>query len=261
MDRIMEIARRHNLVVIEDCAQAHGSRYKGRLVGTIGDFGTFSFVDSKLMASGEGGMVITNNDEWGNYAYSFTYASRRYDGKGWYPSRIAAWNQRMSEFQAAILLIQLERLEEQRKKRVKNAEYLKERLSEIEGITPLKQSPEQNYYSYIFKYDPRYFDGVSVWKFRFALEAEGIPCFSSASHQHPAYRSPCFYSPRRDYRDVFCPVAEKAFEEEAVGIPASGVLLGEEEDMEDIVRAILKIKENISSLHSVSIEDLMENIR
>ena len=159
-----------------------------------------------------------------------------------------AWNARMTEFQAAILLVQLARLEQHKKKRIENAEYLREKLSQIEGIKPLRQSSEQNYYSYIFRYDASYFEDVPVAKFRKALQAEGIPSFSSPSHQPPVYRAPAFYSPRKDYRDVHCPVAEKAFIQEAVGMPASGTLLGERKDMEDIVKAILKIKENIDEL-------------
>ena len=87
-----------------------------------------------------------------------------------------------------------------------------------------------------------------VWKFRETLAAEGIPCFSSASHQFPVYRSPVFASPRRSYKHLNCPVAEKAFEEEAVGLPATRVLLGSRDDMDDIVRAVLKIKENAKDL-------------
>ena len=214
MDRINEVATRHHLVVIEDCAQAHGSRYKGKLVGTIGDFGSFSFEKSKLMTAGEGGMAITNHHNWGKYAYSLANAGALYGGQ---PGRydggsIPGWNARMTEFQAAILSVQLTRLEEHRRKRAENAAYLKEKLSQIEGISTLRQDPNQNYYSYIFKYDARHFQDVSVWRFREAVAAEGVPCFSSASHQFPVYRSPVFMSPRRSYRHINCPVAERAFE-------------------------------------------------
>lgn len=248
MDTIMAIARKRNLVVIEDCAQAHGSRLGGRLVGTFGDFGAFSFEKTKLMTSGEGGAVITNRHDWGNYAFSFANASMAYGQKGRFSGKIEGWNARMTEFQAVILSVQLLRLEEHRRKRAENAEYLRARLSQIEGISPLRQDPGQNYFSYIFKYDSRCFKDVSVWKFREAFLAEGMPCFSSASHQYPVYRSPVFRSPRRDYANVFCPVAERAFEQEAVGLRATFALLGEKSEMDDIVEAVLKIKENIEEL-------------
>ncbi len=254
MDRIMEIARKHDLIVIEDSAQAHASRYKGKLMGTIGDFGCFSFEESKTMTAGEGGMIITNNDHWGNYAYSFVNAGLKYGTKKHerYPGgRIAGWNARMTEFQAAILLVQLTRLEKHKKKRIENAEYLKKLIMETEGLTPLKQDSDQDYYSYIFKYDSGCFEDISVQLFKKALIAEGVPCFSSASDQFPVYRSPVFHSPRRQYLNVYCPVAEKAFMEEAVGLPASGILLGEREDMDDIIEAILKIKGNLDELHDL----------
>lgn len=255
MDRIMEIAEKHHLIVIEDCAQAHGSKYKGKLVGAIGDFGCFSFQISKIMTAGQGGMIITNNDHWGNYAYSSANAGAKYRSektREMYPGgRITGWNARMTEFQAAILLVQLTRLDKHKKKRIENAEYLKKRIAEIEGLTTLRQDPDQNYYSYIFKYDSSYFEDIPVQKFRKALEAEGIPRFSSVSEQFPVYRSPVFYSPRRRYLDVYCPVAEKAFTEEAVGLPATWVLIGEKKDMDDIIEAILKIKENLDELHAL----------
>lgn len=248
MDRIMEIARKHNLLVIEDCAQAHGSRYKDKLAGTVGDFGCFSFEISKLMTAGEGGMVITDHDDWGNYAYSFTNAGKAYGNQGGYPKgKIMGWNLRITEFQAALLRIQLRNLEEQKKKRIENAKYLSGQISEIEGIKPVKQTPDQNYYSYLFKYDPRYFKDVPVQRFREALDAEGIPCFSSVSHQL-AYKMFQFCSPRKNYENVSCPVAEQAYYQEAVGIKASGTLLGKKEDMDDIVKAILKIKENAEEI-------------
>ncbi len=251
MDRIMKIARKHRLIVIEDCAQAHGSVYKGKKVGAIGDFGSFSFEQSKLMTAGEGGMVTTNNDAWGNYVNSLAHARMKYGNDGQYfpeHGRAMAWNLRMTEFQAAILSEQLKRLDAHKKKRIANAEYLREKLLRIDGITPLKQSPDQNYFSYVFRYDASRFNDVRVARFRQALAAEGISCFSSASHQPPVYRSPAFFSPRNDFKKVRCPVAERAFEEEAVGLRANALLLGTKKDMNDIVSAIVKIRENIDEL-------------
>ena len=84
MDRILELARTHDIVVIEDCAQAHGTRYRGRLVGTMGALCCFSFEASKLMTAGEGGMIITEDPELGEscYSYLFTYDSSAFDGVG-----------------------------------------------------------------------------------------------------------------------------------------------------------------------------------
>ncbi len=248
MNKIMEISKEYNLPVIEDCAQAHGSRYDGKLAGTIGKFGCFSFEISKIMTAGEGGMIITNDKEKAEYIYSATNAGWAYGNRGNYPDKIPGWNLRMTEFQAVLLSFQLDKLEERKRKRLKNALYLTEQLSKIEGIKPLKQDPDQNYFSYFFKFDSAHFNDIPVQKFREALEAEGIiRCFSSASHQL-VYKMYQFCSPRKDYSNVSCPEAEKAFYKEAVGLSASGMLLAEKEDMDDIVNAIIKIKENCNEL-------------
>jgi len=248
MDRIMEVANKHGLPVIEDAAQAHGGKYKDRMVGSIGAFGCFSFERSKLMTAGEGGLVLTNDEYLSDPPYGNHVTGKQAEKIAESRDQMFGWNYRMTEFQVAVLLIQLDRLEEQRLKRVENAEYLKERLQQIEGVAALKQSLDQNYWSYLFKYDSAYFQDVPKQTFQEALRAEGIPLFASPSDQGPAYRSPYFYSPRRDYSDVYCPVAEKAFEEEAIGFSATWMLLDEKEDMDDIIDAIVKIKQNIDEL-------------
>lgn len=254
MGVIVAIAKRHNLTVIEDCAQAHGSRYESSLVGTVGDFGCFSFEATKLMTSGEGGMVITNNDEFAEYLYCFTHAGVQYAnrGSGYPKGRIAGWNMRITEFQAVLLMCQLSRLEEHRARRSENAAYLSRRLQEIRGIAPLPHRPDQNFYSYMFKFDTDLFSGAPVQAFRAALRAEGIPCYSSASHQLPVYRSHAFLSPRVDYSETYCPAAERAFESEAVGLQATWTLLGSRRDMDDIVAAVKKIQSHSSELKQVA---------
>ena len=248
MDRIMQVADRHGLPVIEDCAQAHGSRYKGKLVGSIGAFGCFSFERSKLMTAGEGGMVITSDryisdPPFGNHvtgAQAEKIASTR--------KRYLGWNYRMTEFQVAVLLPQLRTLEEQRLKRVENAEYLKQRLAQIDGVEALDQSAEQNYYSYLLRYDADAFKGCPKKTFQQALGAEGVPLFASPSDQGPAYRSDYAYSPRRDYSDVYEPVTERVYAEEAIGMQATWMLLDDKEDMDDILDAIVKVQENAEEL-------------
>ncbi|MBV9763086.1 MAG: DegT/DnrJ/EryC1/StrS family aminotransferase [Acidobacteriaceae bacterium] len=255
MRAIVSIAKRHNLTVIEDCAQAHGSRYESSLAGTFGDFGCFSFEATKLMTSGEGGMVITNNDDFAEYLYCFTHAGVQYAnrGSGYPKGRIAGWNMRITEFQAVLLMCQLSRLEEHRERRSENAVYLGQQLKEIPGIAPLPHCPGQNFYSYMFKFDSNLFSGAPVQAFRAALRAEGIPCYSSASHQFPVYRSHVFLSPRLDYSNTYCPVAERAFESEAVGLQATWTLLGSRHDMDDVVAAVKKIHSHSVELRQVSV--------
>ena len=253
MNGILAVARKRGLVVIEDCAQAHGSTYKGSLVGTLGDFGCFSFEQTKLVSCGEGGMVLVKDGSLGEQVFGFSGESgnqfeRVFSGG----RRNVGWNSRITEMQAAILIQQFGRMEEQKQKRLRNADYLRKGLSQIPGVDPLPHAPDQNFYSYIMRYDSRRFSDVPKRIFMEALVAEGIPLFSSPSHQPPAYRSPKFYSPRRDYQGVSCPVADRVFEEEAVGFRAVGMLLAEQEDMDDIVDAVTKLAENSDALAATS---------
>ena len=251
MDRIMEIANRHGLPVIEDCAQAHGASYKGKKVGTFGAFGCFSFQIGKLMSAGEGGMIISSDRYFADPPFgphrpgemAAKIRSTRKHGMG--------WNYRLGEFQIAVLRPQLRTLEDLRRNLVKNAEYLKDRLNEIDGVAPMAQTLEQTYYSYLFRYDSKQFKDVPKKKFQDALRAEAEGpwwwAVASVSDQGPAYCSEYFHSPRRDYSDVYCPVAERAFKEEAIGIKGT-VLMGDTNDMDDIINMILKIRENIDEL-------------
>ena len=169
----------------------------------------------------------------------------------------------MTEFQAAILLVQLKRLESQNATRKKNAEYLTQRLKEIEVIETLKidsRITKHSYHLYIFKYNKDGFGGLSREKFIGALNAEGIPCLSG--YTFPIYANPVFlnqdfnkdrcpvectrYNKKIDYASFKekCPVSEEACNEKAVWFE-HWLLLGTKKDMDDIINAILKIKENI----------------
>ncbi len=112
MDRIMEIAEKHNLMVIEDAAHAHGSEWKGKRVGSIGHFGCFSFQMGKTLTCGEGGIILMNDKELAEKAFSFHHIGR-IAGRPFYEFHRVASNLRMTEFQAAVLLGQFERLDEQ----------------------------------------------------------------------------------------------------------------------------------------------------
>ncbi len=126
MDPILEVAKKHNLRIIEDCAQAHGAIYRGKRVGSLGDVGCFSFYPTKnLGAIGDGGMLVTNNIELGQKARLL----REY---GWTErdvSQFAGWNTRLDEVQAAILRVKLKYLDEDNSKRMRLAEIYNEELS------------------------------------------------------------------------------------------------------------------------------------
>ena len=250
MDGIMEVAKKHNLVVIEDAAQAHAAEWKGQKVGSIGDIGCFSFQASKNLCAGEGGFIATNNEELMDECWSY-HNCGRVRGGGRYEQRGLGANFRMTAWQATILLAQMERLDEQTETRNRNALYLSEKLSEIEGIRPAKRGKnitKHAYHLYIFRYDADKFGGTPRERFLEALSAEGIPC---SRGYHPLYKQDFFKTPIQrpdgegivDYSKIYLPVTEKACNEEAVWFKQS-MLLGDQGDMDDIVKAIKKIKEN-----------------
>jgi len=239
MDALLEISEKHGLKVLEDAAQAHGAEWKGRRVGSIGDAGTFSFYQSKNMTAGEGGIILTNDDELANLMRSLVNVGRDMR-RGWYEHIRYGWNFRMTSFQAAVLLAQLRRLPELNVKRMRSAEYLNEKLVEVDGIQPLRRPAEataHSYHLYIIKVNTRKFGFTSKEEFVRALNAEGIPCNAG-------------YKPLLHYDFIAAnaksspiPVAEKASREEAVWIPQY-VLLSEKEDLDDVVEAFKKLRGN-----------------
>lgn len=253
MDAIMDIARRHNLRVIEDAAHGHGAEYKGKKLGAIGDVGSFSFQSSKNLTSGEGGIVITNDDE----LYATMHSLRnvgRIEGGQWYDHYNPGCNYRITQMQAVLLSEQLKRLEGQTRLRNENGLYLNSLLGSIDGITPLKRTEAITlhcYHIYIFKYDASKFGGLPKSEFAAMLAAEGVPSFKG--YPHPLYKQPlfqnknfmCYAIPENvDYTAVCCPVAEQACNTDAVWI-LQHAMLGEREDMEAFANAILKIQESV----------------
>ena len=163
MDQIMLVAQKHGLRVVEDACHGHGAEYKGRKLGSIGDAGCFSFQSSKNLTSGEGGMVITNDDELYKMINSLRNVGR-VEGGAWYEHHNAGCNYRITQLQAVLLSNQLKNLEEQTRIRYKNGTYLNELLSKIDGITPLTRGLGEtihSYHIYIFKYDRSKFNGLS----------------------------------------------------------------------------------------------------
>jgi len=140
MDAIMAIAQRHNLIVIEDAAHAHGAEYKGRRAGSIGHMGSFSFQSSKNLTAGEGGFITTNDPELAERCRSIHNCGRR-PGHAWYEHFVISGNYRLSEIQGALLNAQLQRLEEQARRRDENGRYLTEHLGQIPGIKPQRIAP------------------------------------------------------------------------------------------------------------------------
>ncbi len=138
MDKINHIAKEHDLVVIEDAAQAHGAIYKDKMVGSLGDMACFSFYPTKNMTTSEGGMITTNNHEMADMARIL----RAHGEKGRYQHVILGYNFRMTDIAAAIGLVQLKKLDGFNQKRIENAEYLTAHIDTINGIEAPYVSPE-----------------------------------------------------------------------------------------------------------------------
>ena len=265
MDALMEIARRHRIFVVEDAAHAPGSEWKGKKVGAFAEGGAFSFQASKNMTAGEGGLITTNDEKLASLCDSFLWAGRQV-GRPWYEHYRLGWNYRITEFQAAILLQQLQRLEEQNSYRIENARRLSHRLAHVDGISTLRVDPRVTrhaYHIYMFRYSREGCGGMPRAQFLRALAAEGIPCMSGYSH--PLYQNPMFvnkdfyprgcpltcghYNQDVDFTKyaALCPVAERACATEAVWLEHR-LLLGSRVDVDDIANAVEKIRENAAEL-------------
>ena len=244
MEAINQIAQRHNLKIIEDCAQAHGAESHGRKVGSLGDIGAFSFQSSKNLTSGEGGMVTTNDKESHNLVHAFMNVGRAPDGARWEYPRLG-WNYRPSEYLAALLLVRLEKLEEQTDIRNQNAAYLFNELKQIEGITPPKLESwvtKHGYHLYMMKYNAEGFGGKPRSEFLSALNAEGIPC--SSGYGSPLSKEGGIKRVAELYPEIIkefpCPNTERVCAESVWLF--QNILLGSRSDMDDIVEAIAKIQ-------------------
>jgi len=191
MDALMEIANEYNLHVIEDCAHAHGSRFKGKRVGNWGDAGTFSFQASKVLTGGEGGAVICNSKDLADKIYSYTDCGRIINGYG-YKHNTYGTNYRMTEYQAAVLRAQLKKFPSQHKLRNENAKYLMEQLNQIDGLQVMKPTlgtTELGWYVYPIIFEPQKFNGLTKSEFYKKLNRAGIP---TDDNYPPLHRLDCF---------------------------------------------------------------------
>jgi len=183
LDKILEVAGKQKIPVIEDACQAHLAEWRGRKVGTWGLAGCFSFQASKNLNSGEGGAVLTNDDQFAEVCYNFHNQgrARQVTGYNFSYSGSRGSNLRLSEFQGDLLQAQMTRVVEQSNRRNENALYLSKLLSEIPGIQPAKLydgATRSAYHLYMFRYDPSAFAGLSRAKFIEALGQEGVPASS-----------------------------------------------------------------------------------
>lgn len=270
MDEIMAIARKHNLMVIEDCAQAPLSTYKGKPVGTIGDIGIFSLNYHKHIHTGEGGMLTTNNDNLAERIYLIrNHGENIVEPKGVQDAfNTHGFNYRMTEMEAAVGIEQLKKLPALMEERLANAAYFASEIGKIPGITPpiVEAHSKHVYYLQAFKFN-KVIMGVERNKFINAIKAE-IPSailredtpLIGAGYVKPLYLQPLYqqrathcsfncekYKGHVDYSRGICPTAEKLHFE---------VLFTHEymrpgmskEDMDDVIAAFNKVATNLNEL-------------
>ena len=255
MDAILSVANKHKIPVIEDACQAHLAEWRGRVVGQSGLAGCFSFQSSKNLNSGEGGAIVTNDDEFAARCYNFHNQGhgRSVKGKGFSGERGA--NFRLTEFQGSLLLAQMSRLNAQSKTRDENAAYLTKLLGEIPGIKPAR-SPEgctrSSHHLYMFRYQKERFADLPRAKFIEAMAKEGCDCSGGYGPlNNDAYVKAL--ATNRHYQKIYgeatmakwvernaCPTNDKICAE-AVWFTQT-TLLGSKSDMEQIAEAVGKIQ-------------------
>ena len=262
MDGVNEVARKHNLKVIEDACQAWLAEYRNKKVGTLGDLGCFSFQNSKHLPTGEGGAVVGEDDEIMDRCHSFHNCGRPYGtSRGEGQNFTRGSNRRMQQFQAIMLLSQMKRVKNDADVRLENALYLDERLKDIPGIIPYKLAngaTRSAYHMYPFRYIREHFNNAPKRSFMRALYAEGIPCSSGYGPQNKdglieeslsskGFQRLFSEERLRRYRDENVLPDNDVLCEQAVGF-GQNMLLASSSDMDDIVNAIQKVYDNRDQL-------------
>jgi dTDP-4-amino-4,6-dideoxygalactose transaminase len=256
MDAIMDIAQRYDLVVIEDCAHAHGAKWRGQGAGTIGHFGSFSLQSSKILTAGEGGVLLCKTAKLAARAASLIDCGRPHDEAGALFTLGA--NYRMTELQSALANVALERFPDQARQREEMAAYMDEALSEIPGVRVLKRDPRhstRSFYRYIFAIDPEVL-GVEHDAVCYALEKEGISCWVGyeAMNRYELFQPhlsrlpvPSAFPERFQFDEMHFPEAERACEQEAVWLDEAVFRAGPQ-GVDDATAAMRKVYENRAEL-------------
>lgn len=251
MDAILHIAQQHHLSIVEDAAHAQGADWKGQRVGALQAGGIFSFQAGKLMTAGEGGLILSRDAEFLERCYLFSSGGRPKTDRT-YQHALLGTTSRMSEIHAALLLVQLSRLDEQIVQREHNAALLDHLLLDVAGIAPQGRDPRTTrhpHYMYMFRYDSDAFNGLPRQQFVDELIAEGIPAFIAYPPVHctPVFRKRNF-GPRwtdddpllPDYNLTHCPVSEELCDH--IVWLHHRTLLGDKDDLGEIVDTIEKIR-------------------
>jgi len=270
MDEIMAIARKNNLYVIEDCAQAPMATYKNKFVGSFGDIGVFSLNYHKHIHTGEGGVIVTNNDNFAERSYLIrNHGENIIEPKGIKEAfNTHGFNFRMTEIEAAIGIEQLKKLPRLVDERIENINYFTKKLGEISGISPpvIESHSKHVFYQQAFKFNKKIV-GIDRNTFVNAIKAE-IPSavlredtpLIAAGYVKPLYLQPLYqqrathcsfncekYKGSVDYSKGICPTAEKLHFEELFSHEYMRPGMNKT-DLDDVVNAFHKVAENISEL-------------
>jgi perosamine synthetase len=257
MAEITAIARRRGLAVVEDACQAHGAFYKGTRVGTLGDVSCFSFFEDKVLTTGEGGMIVTNDERLYDLARSIRSYGEEFVadiGDRKYEHLRLGFNYRMGALPAVLGINQLDRLDAMVAKRNTNARYLRERLAKVPGITPPKDFPDRlsAFYKFVCRIDTAVIR-TDVLTFIEAIKAEGVPATPRYPKPLPLQK---VYREKLGYGKTHCPYDCDKYgqdidyakgswpEAERVGREAFVLLVHpseEERDLADAVAAVEKV--------------------
>jgi dTDP-4-amino-4,6-dideoxygalactose transaminase len=247
MTALTAIARRHNLKIVEDAAQAHGAEWETGPVGSLGDAAGFSFQSHKSLSCGEGGILTTNDEEVFDRAYRLHDVGRSRVGRERWDHHALGWNCRPTEYQAAVLLYRLTLFDRQQSIRRENFARLRSLLTELPCVEPLAVRPgvkRHGMYMFPLRYRPEHCGGASFEDFLHAVQAEGMPihrAFSTTISTQPAIER--LLEKRPQYvRILPTPVSDRAATE-TVYIP-HGVFLGSSRDMEEIAAAVRKVADH-----------------
>lgn len=250
MDDLMPLAAHHGLVVIEDCAHAHGASWRSRKVGSFGNFGSFSFQQSKNMTAGEGGILVTSDPKLAELAWSYANQGRSPHG-AWYQHDRLGTNLRLTSLQSALLRAQLERLPTQMAKRKENAARLRAGLDASSILCAPYFDPRvtgHGLHLFVMRLNTQRCPGLSRDRVVEALIAEGIP--SVSHYPYPLYQNKLFQNHR--HRLLPCPNAEQ-MAQECLWL-TNDVLLGSTEDVDDVLGAIAKVTQFAEELLVVNAE-------
>jgi len=248
LDKIIAIAKKHGIKVLEDCAHAHGGEWNGRGVGSYGDAGSWSFQQSKLLTSGEGGAVTTNDEHlWdviGRLSHIGYQRGAKQGEKGTPPPMgLICHNYRVTEFQAVILLGQLEHLRQDTELRARNADYLRAKLDQIPGVRVQAKgrcATLQSYYCYaLFVDDAMLKPGIDIAQVEAAIKAEGLPGLGR-SWGAPMYRQRLWTVPENMYRIASNEVAEKIVYKQML-VCGLNWLMAEKADLDRFAEAVAKV--------------------